>query len=179
MIKGFLVGLVVAIVLLGVHLFRHLGAFDEVRIDQTVTGPIYILYKERLGPYEKTAEAIDQVEKLARRKGLDCRRTFGEYLDRPGEVDEDRLRSRAGCVSDKPFPATADVGIADLKSDVIPAGHFVTAFFSGSPAIGPWKVYRKVQQYIFTNRLVETGETIEIYSLQDDAISTQYLFPLK
>jgi hypothetical protein len=116
-----------------------------------------------------------KLEQQARENRLDCAQTFGEFFDNPKEVDEDRLRSRGGCISHAPFPNIPD----GTETDRIPEQRYVIAHFSGSPAIGPWKVYPKVQAYIESHRLHTTEEAIEVYTPKDDSIETTYLFPLK
>lgn len=173
MIKGFLLGSLFAGLSLIAYLAVHLGFFEPVRITEEIRGPYHLLFEDHRGSYFKIAELIDRVERDVKSKNLDCGKTFGEYFDNPSEVDEDRLRSRAGCLNENPYPATPPYQSAEL-----PAQKFVVAHFNGSPAIGPWKVYPKAKAYIEQHHLNRRGESLEIYSRSGESISTEYLFGL-
>lgn len=175
MIKGFLTGVLGVVVISSVYLCVHLGAFEPVDIDEEVRGPLYVLYSDHQGAYYQISEVISRVEGAAKLAGAACAKTFGEYFDDPSVVEEDRLRSRGGCIATEPFGKTPE----GLHTDQIPDSRYVVAHFSGSPAIGPWKVYTKVHRYLLHHRLKAVEETIEIYSLHDNEITTEYLFPLK
>ena len=174
MFRGFLAGAVFAIMLLVFFLVRHLGIFRTVTFDEEVRGPYYVTFQEHTGSYYQISEVISKIEAQIKAKNLDCAKTFGEYLDDPSQVDEDRLRSYGGCISENPYPA-----IPGLQSAEFAKQKYVVARFSGSPAIGPWKVYSGAKRYLDQRRLVSRGETIEIYTLNAGSISTEYLFPLK
>jgi effector-binding domain-containing protein len=175
MIRGFLSGLLMAIVLTVIYLIIHLGLLQPVTIKEEVRGPFHILFRSHQGAYYQISEIIMKVEAQAKENSLDCDQTFGEFFDNPKEVDEDRLRSRAGCISRAPFPQIPDGDDVDQ----IPEQRYVVAEFSGSPAIGPIKVYPKVQEYAEAHRLHRTEEAIEIYTAKNGSFETIYLFPLK
>ena len=175
MIKGFLAGLFFIICGMVIYLSFHLGFFKPVEIKQEIRGPFHIIYQEHRGAYYQVSEVINQIEQKVRQSGMPCEQTFGEFFDNPKEVDEDRLRSRGGCLSENPYPHSTD----GLETDLLPEQRYVVAKFTGSPAIGPWRVYPKVQEYLDKNRLHATEEAIEIYTLKNNTIETEYLFPLK
>jgi hypothetical protein len=175
MIRGFLTGLLVAVVLTITYLVIHLGMFKPVEITQEVRGPFYVLFQSHRGPYFQISEVIMHAEAAAKQNSLDCEQAFGEFFDNPKEVDEDRLRSRGGCISRSSFQHVPDT----FETDTIPEQRYVIAQFAGSPAIGPVKVYPKVQAYMEEQRLHGTGEAIEIYVPKNGSVETTYLFPLK
>jgi AraC family transcriptional regulator len=160
-----------------------LGALREVEIVTQVDGPFHILSKDHLGPYHKIADVILEVEAWARSQGEPCTRSFGEFFDNPERTDEDRLRSRGGCILNKSTPADLEALNAKL-----PAGYAVTsiderlyaiATFDGAPSLGPVKVYPKVLEYVSLNRLEIKGAVIEIYEVHSERSgSTRYLFPV-
>ncbi|MFP5519863.1 MAG: hypothetical protein ACLGGX_08165, partial [Bdellovibrionia bacterium] len=76
----------------------HVGAFKPVEIEQKNIEVIYLLAKNHMGPYHTTVKAIEEVEAWALNNKLDCRFSFGQYLDNPDQIDSDRLRSRGGCM---------------------------------------------------------------------------------
>ncbi len=175
MIRGFLTGIVLIVGGTIIYLIFHLGVFKDVQIKEDSRGPYYVLFKEHRGAYYKISDVITGVENEARKLALDCAQAFGEFYDNPKEVDEDRLRSRGGCISTFQYPKIPE----GHGTDSIPVQKFVVATFDGSPAIGPWKVYPKVQAYVEEHRLHIAEEAIEIYTPKDGSLETTYLFPLK
>ena len=175
MIRGFLTGLLLVIVTTIFYLTFHLGLLKNVTIKEDVRGPFHVLYQEHRGAYFQISSVIMRVESQAKQENLDCLEAFGEFFDNPKEVDEDRLRSRGGCMSHAPYPHVPKGN----ETDRIPEQRYVVAQFDGSPAVGPWKVYPKVQAYIEEHRLHATDEAIEIYTPKNGSIETTYLFPLK
>jgi DNA gyrase inhibitor GyrI len=175
MIRGFVTGVLAVVIALAIYLTFHLGLLKSVEINQVSRGPLYLLYRDHRGAYFKISEVIAQVETLAKQNKLSCLQTFGEYFDNPSEVDEDRLRSRGGCISETPYNQAP----GDLQIATMPEGKYVVAKFDGSPAVGPWKVYPKVQEYVQNQRLKMKRESFEIYTLNNDSIATEYLFPME
>ncbi len=92
-------------------------------------------------------------------------------------VEEARLKSHIGCVYDGETPAL----IENLYAGEIPAGQYVQAVFTGSPGIGPLKVYPHVNEYMQKSRLKQNGALVEIYKIhsisENNAMTTTYLFP--
>jgi hypothetical protein len=78
-------------------------------------------------------------------------------------------------VSPQPYANVPD----QFKTDKIPAQRYVIGKFSGSPAIGPWKVYPKAESYMEGRHISSSGETIEVYTSNQKEMTTEYLFPLK
>lgn len=175
MIRGFLTGALIASLTLLVYLSFHLGVFKTVEIKEEVRGPYYLLYQKHTGPYFQISELISKIELSAKQASLSCDLTFGEYFDNPKEVDADRLRSRGGCLSLQPYTRALD----GLEIDHLPEQRYVIAKFSGSPSIGPWKVYPRVQAYLDERRLHSMEESVEIYDIKNGEMTTEYLFPLK
>jgi len=164
-------------------IMTRLGSFKSVEIERVPhTGPMWLLSKDHLGPYHKIAAMISEVETWARANGEPCILTFGEYTDNPDQTDEDRLRSRGGCVISDEAHATA------LKALPLPAGVSVTPYeisdaltasFDGSPSIGPLKVYPQVFSRMAALDLRSSGPIFEIYEvLSATSGRTRYLFPV-
>jgi AraC family transcriptional regulator len=161
-----------------------LGAFKDVGIVTQSDGPFLILSKQHLGPYHKIAEVILEVEAWARSQGEPCTLSFGEFFDDPERTDEDRLRSRAGCILSK----TSKTEIQSLTSKLADGYSIQTiekrlysiATFHGAPSLGPVKVYPKIREYLDLNRLKLDGSVIEIYEVHSASSgSTRYLFPVE
>lgn len=166
-----------------ISIMSRLGSFKPVVIERVPsTGPMWLLSKDHLGAYHKIAPMISEIETWARANGEPCVLSFGEYTDNPDHTDEDRLRSRGGCViSDKEHATT-------LKNLKLPAGVSVTPYqigdsltasFDGSPSIGPVKVYPQVFSQMSSLDLRSSGPIFEIYEVTSTTTGrTRYIFPV-
>jgi AraC family transcriptional regulator len=175
MVKWAILFVVTLFVLLGSYLYFYLGISEQVTLSKETRGEMFLVYKEHLGSYYKINSTLETVEAWAKSQNLDCSLTFGEYLDNPNSVDEDRMRSRVGCV----LPASPSVTVPPgMHSDVRPAGEYVVGHFKGAPSIGPYKVYPKAYEYIEKEGLKSRGPIIETYKVFSNTIQTEYLFPV-
>ncbi len=120
-------------------MFR-LGSFKPVVVERKQNnGPLVVLMRDHLGAYHKIAGLITEVETWARVHGEPCTITFGQYFDHPEQTDEDRLRSRGGCVLSNPEKVEelkkliGDEPKANPTATSSPADSGVTAA-AGSPA---------------------------------------------
>ncbi len=176
--KYFLVLFPAVIIGFAGFLTYHLGVFKPVNISEENKGPYVMLYKDFLGPYHKTVSVITEVETWALANQVDCRLSFGEYMDDPEKIEEARLKSRGGCLTDK-VPTNLP---KDFKTLELPERKYVTAVFDGSPGIGPMKVYPKVNEYMLEKKLKQNGPVIEVYEIHSrteiSSMTTTYLFPL-
>jgi AraC family transcriptional regulator len=156
-------------------LLIKLGWFKPVSIDTKEMGPFVFVYQDFVGPYHKTQTAIQLVEDWAKKNGETCELSFGQYLDNPEIIEEIRLRSRGGCiVQNSPSSLPENFKVLSL-----PSQKFVVAEFSGSAALGPQKIYPKVDEYFAQARLNKGDYVLEIYKLiSEREMSTTYLFPI-
>lgn len=175
---GKILGLIVLGALgLGTYLYIYLGFSKPVEIAVEERGPLVLIYKIHTGAYHQIGPAIQDVEKWARENQISCPLTFGEFLDDPAAVDQDRLRSHAGCVLEKEAAVTLP---EDFNQEVRPRRHYVVGRFSGSPSIGPFKVYPKIKEYLQTERLKSSSlAVIETYLIRDKNVTTEFLFPIE
>jgi len=176
-----LLGTILGVVLgLAGFFFFSLGAYKSVEIQETNQPGLHLLYLDHSGPYHKIVTTIEKVEAFAKAEKLDCHLSFGQYLDNPQEVEEGRLRSRGGCLTREPsgYNQIAAKLPPDFKILDLPAQKWVQAVFTGSPAIGPLKVYPKVMDY-FNAKGVKMGAfSLEQYEvLSPKEVTTTYLFP--
>ncbi len=166
------------------YLYIHLGAYKEVELKSQELGPYKIVFSHHVGAYHKILESIEPVEKWAKTANMPCDLSFGEFLDDPETVMEERLQSNGGClVSEEAKNLPTQFSFRE-----IPRRFYLTAEFDGAPSIGPMKVYPKAMKWIKQNHYILGGPVIEIYSMPksnhsaDDkaqmAVHTQYLFPL-
>ena len=174
-----LVFVLVTIISFGMYLATYLGAFKGVELSEVQQGPFKTLYVEHVGPYHKVNKEIEQVEKFMKDQGKPCAQTFGEYLDDPRIVEEARLKARVGCLVENP-PAQLPEG---FKTGELANHKYIKAVFTGSPGIGPLKVYPRVEEYMKEKNLQNDGPAVEIYEIhsitEKAAMTTTYLFPVK
>lgn len=174
MVRILFISVVLAGFGLAVYLYFYLGGYKPVDIAVEKRGPQILLYKNHVGAYHEIGPTIQAVESWALAQHLLCPTTFGEYLDNPESVDQDRLRSRGGCVlTKKPEQVPPDWTVEER-----PSRRFVVAHFTGSPSIGPFKVYPKVKKYLAENRLTSSEATMELYMVNGSSVMTEYLFQL-
>lgn len=183
-----LIGIAVGLIAITVFsVMNRMGALKPVEISEEMSGPFHVLSKDHLGPYHKIVPVITEVETWAKANGEACAQSFGEYFDDPEKNDEDRLKSRGGCVLtatkeevekkwSKEFPSGLPAG---MTLSTIEARPSVKAVFSGSPSLGPVKVYPKVFEYMKLKDLKPAGAILEIYRFDAETLTgtTTYIFP--
>lgn len=154
-------------------LMWRLGVTKSVTVHSENLAEQKIIFLDHIGAYHKMNDTIIKVESDLARRGFTCQKTFGHYVDSPEHQDEDRLRSEGGCL----VPShSIDLKGTDLKAGVIPAGQYIRAVFEGSPAISPFKVYPKVNEFADENRLRKADDFYEIYEIRGEQVTTIYLF---
>ncbi len=158
-----------------IYLYTHLGLSQPVEISRGPAGPLLLLFKQHRGPYHEIGPVIREVELWALNKNIPCSKTFGEYLDDPEAIDQDRLRSNGGCVLTVLPNGMAPDGFNVSR---VPEKEYVIAKFQGSPAVGPLTVYPAVKKYFAENRLVYPPTVLEIYTVNGSDVVTEYLFLL-
>lgn len=156
-----------------IFLYFHLGLNRDVEIREGSAGPFLLLYKSHRGAYHQIGPTITAVEKWAMEKNLPCPKTFGEYIDNPESLDQDRLRSHGGCIMEKtpPEPLPEDFLFREVAEK-----NYVIARFEGSPGAGPLIVYPAVRKYLEEHRLTVLEPVIEIYTVNGSTVVTEYLF---
>lgn len=174
-LRQFLLAAILAIVTLVVWLSYYLGAFKSVDITDGARPAMKMIYKDHTGSYHKIVSVIQEVETWAKSQNIDCTVSFGEYIDDPNLVEEIRLRSRGGCIV-KDFPTSLP---PEYKTQEVPERYYVIAVFSGSPGIGPIKVYPKAEAFMKNHQLVMDGSVLETYVIHSqNEMTTTYLFPV-
>jgi hypothetical protein len=178
-IVGTLVGVVMG---LAIYFGNYLGALRPVTMQEVSPQVMTLLSVDHVGAYHKISEDIVRVEDWAKAHKLLCKKTFGKFLDDPRVIEEGRLRSKAGCIWGESIseqvpllPTELPSGFSVEKLEMTTA---LQAVFEGSPAIGPWKVYSKAEDY-FAAKPVQRGnfvlEVYEVHSAKE--MTTTYFFP--
>lgn len=172
-----IIGLVIATIAVFVFaLGLRLGVHKPVVIAEQEEGPFKVVYKNHTGAYYKIVPAIEEVEKWAKDNSIPCELTFGEYLDDPKKIDEDRLQSNGGCIVDRDLSTTPLPQGFQYRE--IPRRAYVSATFDGAPSIGPYKVYPKIFKYLQEHNQQIAGPVLEVYHVTGaTAVETKYLFP--
>lgn len=171
------------LVLLGVAilLFR-LKVFSPVNVSLHEAGPFTMVYSDHIGPYHKIVPVIESVEGWVRGHGDTCERAFGEYLDDPQSVAQDRLRSRGGCFlkSDKDFSQLVKTeGKLRLYYEVRPPRLYLVLSSQAAPSISPYFIYPKAFKELERRQLKIVGAPIEEYIVTDTKNGvTNYYFPV-
>ena len=161
---------------LATGVFIYVGGYKPVETEIGDAGPYRLLYKKHLGPYHEIVKTLTDVETWAHAHDEKCELTFGEYLDNPKLVAEDRLESNGGCIVEKTFSKDLPEGFAFRE---IPKREYLMATFDGAPSIGPLKVYPKADKIMRHEGLQADGAVIEVYEvLSSKAVKTRYYFPV-
>lgn len=177
MIKWLLLFFVSGLLVFALSLSYKLGVFKEVTVVGVEKPTFHMIYKSHFGPYHTINSVISDVEAWAKEHNFGCVTTFGEYLDDPNAVEEqERLRSLGGCL----VPAPPQQLPEEIKFKTVEQQSYLVLQFSGSPAIGPYKVYPAAEKWFQDNRHSMQGAVIETYKTigKEDVLSTYY-FPIK
>ena len=165
MLRYIVVFIIVTLISFSVYMAQYLGAFKSVEIRNEEFGPYLMVYLDHMGPYHKIVSKIEEVEKWASENQFDCRLSFGEYFDDPELVEEAQWTDKIQ---------------TPLKIKLLAKQEYIAADFSGSPGIGPIKVYPKIETFIQERKLKRHPSIIEIYEILDrqakNQMQTRYLF---
>jgi len=176
------------IVWVGIYLYTYLGFSEKVEVSISQSSPMALIYVRHLGAYHKINESLTKIEQSLEKKGLQCSKTFGEFLDNPDEVNEDRLTSHVGCLFlvSEDSPAAEKGGRLESLAKELGFEYesrlsqpVIKASFRGSPSIGPFKVYPKIDEMIQDLRRARSGPLMEIYEIKGDKVLTTYFQPIK
>jgi len=166
------------LVALLISLGLRLGLHKPVSITEGEAGPFRQVFAPHVGAYHKIVPVIQSVEAWARENAESCEQTFGEYLDDPAKVDEDRLQSYGGCLvgqdwREKRLPPK-------FSYRELPVQDYVIARFDGAPSVSPYKVYPKALEFIKKTQRKLAGPVMEVYRVvSDQAVETTYYFPVQ
>ncbi len=161
-------------------MYYRLGVNKEPEILGLKTIALTLLAKTHIGPYHKIVASLNEVENFAKKNKISCPSTFGEFMDNPELLAPGRLKSHVGCV----LKSTEDLnglklpeGIYIIKKKPL---KYLALIFTGSPAIGPMKVYPQAKSWQQGRLKAQSEGVIEIYNKKNsnDEVITEYYFPV-
>lgn len=171
----YVVSTILLVIVAILYLGYRMGLHQNVNVELQTEGPFYLLHAPHIGPYHMIVPTIETVEKYVKAHGGDCRFSFGEYLDDPKTVAEDRLRSRGGCFVDSSWKDKT----GGYQLDERPPRRYLVLKFSGSPGVAPLVVYPRAEREMRLQKLKPEGAVIERYEiLGDKSGETTYFFPV-
>ncbi len=150
--KNVIAALIIIIVMFTVYLAYH-GLFSGVTVQEVKKGPWVFVYDKHNGPYKGVKKVADRIYRsLLKDEKIETIRGFGIYYDKPGEVEESKLRSIAGCLIEE-----KDLGrVPELEKKYhvgeLPAETYLFVEFpykgGMSLMLGIFKVYPKLADYM-------------------------------
>lgn len=176
--KSFILAFISLVIGFAIYLFFHLGANKGVENLGIVDQKFYLLAKPHAGPFYKISTVIEEVESWAKRNNLSCDFTFGLYIDDPKMNDENRLRSEGGCLS-LTLPYDQVTLPNYWTSKTLEMQTYALFKFTGSPAIGPFKVYPAAEKWFADSGYTLERPVLEVYELKGHQLTTLYYFPIK
>lgn len=160
-------------------LFR-VGYFSPVASSVESISALSLVFLDHVGPYHLIVPKIDEVERKVQKLNLKCQ-SFGEYLDDPKSMAEDRLRSRGGCIVGESELNTIkrNAAFSDSQSKFETRAPFraLTLKWSGAPSFSPLVVYPRAHQELTARGLKPLGPVMELYDLAKG--ETTYYFAIE
>jgi effector-binding domain-containing protein len=159
------------------YMLIHLGVYKSVQLQVEERGPLRLVFKHHIGAYYQIVPTIQEVEDWAKKNSEACEVSFGEYIDDPAAVTEDRLQSNGGCIFNNAPVGALPEGFENKEK---PRALYLIGHFDGSTSIGPYKVYPRATKWIKENAYVLDGPVIELYRVTSSRSGqTEWLFPIR
>ena len=175
-----LAGIIGAIVMLIFSAYAYMGGFYKVKVEQTQSPQMDIIFTTHLGPYENLSQSWDAFyADLITADLTDCS-GLGVYLDSPDTPPEE-IRSIIGCDI-----SSLDEGVklslqSKFSSFTLPSGTMVTGTFpfknEMSYFLAPMKVYPAFQRELNVEELT-LPVAIELYGKQGESDQIIFMAPL-
>lgn len=166
--------LVVSVVLLIIGWLSYSGLFAKVTISESDEPGFFMVYEKHVGSYKNTAPVMDKIYEDLLANGITSTQGVGLYYDKPGDVEESKLRSVVGCILNNTADAQKIKGLGSkFKIVEIPASHYVKSTFPYSNTIsiviGIFKVYPEFSKYM-KEKNYSGSPSFEIYDEQNKKI---------
>lgn len=159
------------IVLVIAILLWRAGLFAEPEISLDSRGPLHYVYVERTGPFREVPQGYKQADLLIEQQNIEVGLACGSFLDNPADVEQDKLRWRAG------YLVTDSVFVEEpLHFLTIIEGLYLVASIKANPMVAPFKTYPAMTKWLSANAYTVVGPAYELYH-EDGLI--EVLFPVK
>ncbi|NPE27334.1 hypothetical protein HNV12_05015 [Methanococcoides sp. SA1] len=165
--------IIVILILVVLAFLVNCGLFFKPKVTTKNMGPLKIVYKDHVGPYQETGKIQDEIyHYLLNDQNLETYKGIGIYYDNPKKVAQDQLRSKSGCIIEqKDVNKKIDLGNYDEMT--IDKQEMIYAEFpfksKMSIMLGIMKVYPLLQKYCEENGLM-FRESIELYDVPNKKI---------
>ena len=162
-----ILAVVVVVALLAVAgLSAYMGIFNNMKVEERMTGPYTYVYEQYVGDYKNTGSVFDKLYKSLQSDGIKTVRAIGIYYDDPMSVPKELLRSDCGCVlEEKDYPALPKL-LEKYTVKTLPAKERVAVSFPIrnplSYFIGSMKAYPVLMKYI-SEKGYKVVNAIEFY----------------
>ena len=161
------------------YFYFYLGFSKEVINQGIVEDKFYVLGTSHVGPYHKINALITEVETWTKENNIPCPLTFGLFLDDPKISEENRLRSEVGCLTKTPVYESYTEKSTKYFVKQLPNKRFLKFSFSGSPAISPFVVYPKAEEWFQKTNYKQDKFVLEVYEQFGNSLTTHYYFPIE
>ena len=165
-VKNIFAALIIIILMSTVYL-AYFGLFAGVEIKEIKKGPWVFVYEKHTGSYSGTKNVADKIYRaLSKEEKIETPRGIGIFYDKPGDVEEAKLRSIAGCLLEEKDLARVPKLEKKYRVGEVPAGSvlFVEFPMKGRLSIimGAIKVYPKLNA-LMKHKKYTPVPIIEIY----------------
>ena len=160
----------------------YLGVLAPVEVQVQPLERKHLVFQYHVGPYHKIGLALEEVQLWVKAHDSqmgECQESFGEFLLNPKEVDAEHLRSHVGCVVEQPVTSLPP----NWEYKMVEFERGLAVHFTGSPSIGPWKVYPKMEAFMKERGWVTHTAPFEFYTITSNVafntkMTTLYYWPL-
>jgi len=138
------------------------GGFNQVQIEETITGPYTYAYLESAGDYAKLPDKAVEARAALRAAGIEAGRPITVLYSNPDLVDVGDRRARTGFLvppgSKAPLP---------LEVDTIAARPVLVVRVRAGSLLAPGRAYAALDEYLQARGKGIRMPTVELYAASD------------
>jgi hypothetical protein len=167
--------IILFLVILAIIMLVWLGIFKKVPVAIARQGGEALVFESLKGDYRQSAAAMDRVYyQLLNDDGIETFKGFGIYYDNPEKVNNENLRSEAGCiVENKDLEKLKALG-DKYQVKIFPEADYVVSEFPYknklSVFVSLMKVYPALNKFVENNGHDPGGFVMEIYDIPNKRI---------
>jgi effector-binding domain-containing protein len=136
----------------------YLGSFKQPVLAKVTTPGYRLVFVNNIGPYSEVKNLFKEIEKKLKAANISPIAASALYLDDPGVVAQEELRSKVGYLI-KDY----DQAPSFLNEEKILPQEVIQAIFDGSPVVGSYKAYPAMKQWSIDNHYELNLPSMEIY----------------